>query len=787
MIVFRNLRKTSLDFSLSKVKTYMKSTLNALAVSVLLVLVGCSSPENDSSSATAPASAIDQRVEDILANLSVEDKIGEMTQLSLDMILVGPPYGAVEPHVLDTALLRKVIVDLRVGSMLNCAGHTLDREFWNATMKTIQDLAMEVKGVPVLYGIDAIHGPTYTVGGTLGPQQIAQAATWNPELSRRLAEQCAYEVRASGIPWNFAPVLDIGRDARWPRLWETFGEDTYLASRMGEAMIQGFQGEGDIDQYHVAACMKHFLGYSTSLTGNDRTQAWISERQLREYFVPTFKAAIDAGAKTVMINSGDMNGIPVHADSWVLQDLLRDELGFEGLVVTDWEDIKYLYERHMVADSYKSAIKMAIDAGIDMSMVPIDFDFPVLLKELVDEGEITEARLDESVRRILKLKVELGLFENPYPNGIDFPEFGSEDAVSTAKQAALEAITLLKNENGTLPIAKGTTTWVCGPNAASLNALNGGWTHTWQGVEEKFNTPEKKTILEAMVVANPRHTPHSLVLGETGETHLIPTDVRATSGDVIVVCLGETPYTEGVGDIEDLTLAQDQIDFVKDLSESTDAKIVAVLVEGRPRTIAEIEPLCDAVVMAYLPGDEGAEAIAEVLFGDYNPGGKLPFTYPRNPSLHVCYDYKRTDMVHTDFSMNAVNPQWEFGHGLSYTSFEYSDLTLSSASLGADGELEILVTVTNSGDRSGAEVVQLYISDSVATIVPSVKRLRGFEKINLDAGASQTVSFTISPRDLAFVGRANKWITEPGDFRVRISDLNQGFVLDSEQVLEFSD
>lgn len=745
-------------------------------ISILVMLAGCSASPTENNSSTPPtsteASATDERVEDILATMSVKDKIGEMTQLTLDMILEGPPYVAAEPHVIDTAMLRKVIVDLRVGSILNCAGHTLDREFWNETIKTVQELAMEEKGIPVLYGIDAIHGPTYTVGGTLGPQQIAQAATWNPELSRRLAEQCAYEVRASAIPWNFAPVLDIGRDPRWPRHWETFGEDPYLASRMGEAMVLGLQGEGDIDQYHVAACMKHFLGYSMPLTGNDRTQAWIAERQLREYFVPTFKAAIDAGAKTIMINSGDMNGIPVHTDPWVLKTLLRDELGFEGLAVTDWEDIKYLYERHMVADSYKSAIKMAIDAGIDMSMVPVDYDFPVLLKELVDDGEITEARLDESVRRILKLKVELGLFDNPYPVDVYFPEFNSENAVATAKEAALEAITLVKNENSALPITNGATTWVCGPNAMSLNALNGGWTHTWQGVEDKYNTPGKKTIAEAIEATN------------TGKT-IISDKVSAARADVIVVCLGEMPYTEMVGDIEDLEISQDQIDLVKELKAKSSAKIVAVLTGGRPRTIAEIEPLFDAVIIGYLPGDEGAEAIAEVLYGEYNPSGKLPFTYPRNPSLHLCYDYKRTDQVHTDFSMNAVNPQWEFGHGLSYTTFEYSDLDLSTTKLQASGTLDVSVIVTNTGDRSGAEVVQLYVSDSVATIVPSVKRLRGFEKINLEAGASQTVTFSVNARDLAFVGRENKWITEPGDFRVRVSDLNVGFILESAGTIEF--
>lgn len=731
---------------------FQRKTRGFFSLLLLLLLFG--SCQNTEQERVEQPVASDVEVEKLISEMSLVDKVGQMTQLTLDMVLVGPPYGAVEPQRIDSSLLRKVIVDLRVGSILNCGGHTYPRSFWNETIKTIQDLSMSTNGIPVLYGIDAIHGVNYTDSATLFPQQIGLAATWNPDIVRELAEITAYETRASSIPWNFSPVLDIGRDVRWPRLWETFGEDPYLASTLATAMIEGYQGDDISDETKVASCMKHFLGYSQTLTGKDRTQAWIPERQLREYFLPTFEAAIDAGAKTVMVNSGEINGIPVHVNSWVLKDLLRDELGFDGLIVTDWEDIKYLVSRHRVAVDYKEAIKMAIDAGIDMSMVPVDYDFPVLLRELVEEGEIEESRLDESVRRILTLKKELGLFDSPYPELYTHSEFASEASRQKSELAAKQSITLLKNEAGILPLADGADVFVDGPNADNLMALNGGWSHTWQGTDPQYNTPGKSTVKDLMPGGS-------------------------ANSKYIVLCLGESPYTEKVGDIEDITLAQDQLDLVKDYADKG-KKIIVVLLEGRPRIISEIEPLCDAIVMAYLPGDEGAEAIRSVLFGEFNPEGKLPFTYPRHPSSHTTYDHKYTDRLDPQFGANAFQPQYEFGHGLSYTSFEYSDLVITKDSVNFDEDIEISISIENTGSISGRETVMLFVSDSVASITPSVKRLRSYQKIGLAAGEKKTCNFKLNSRDLAFVGRDLDWISEPGDFIVRIGGLSEVFYMKGE-------
>lgn len=745
-------------------------TRNLLLLLGATVLVACeptssSSPQNTSD-------PLDAKVDSILSTLTLEDKVGEMTQLTLDMLLVGDPYAAVEPHHLDTAAMRHALVDLRVGSILNCGGHSYPRETWHGFIREIQRMAREEKpsGIPVLYGIDAIHGVNYTDSATLFPQQIALAATWNPDLAVKMGEITAYETRASGIPWNFSPVLDIGRDARWPRLWETFGEDVLLASDMGEALVSGYQGEDPSDTEHVAACMKHFVGYSTPITGKDRTQAWIPERQLREYFLPTFQRAIAQDALTLMVNSGEVNGIPVHVNKAILTDLLRDELGFEGLVVTDWEDIKYLFSRHRVAADYKDAIVMAIDAGIDMSMVPVDTEFPVLLKELVQEGRITEARLDESVRRILKVKLKLGLWDWKVPSLSDYPEFASETSAEASFEAACEAITLLKNDGGLLPLNDGQRVLVTGPTAGNLNDLNGGWSHTWQGTDPLRNTPGKLTIAEA-IEAEGFDMIHAPLSHDSGPEDMLYAMARSVRGDVIVLCLGEFPYTETVGDIEDLSLSPMQQDLVK-MAKTTGKKLVVVLVEGRPRIATEVIEAADAVIMAYLPGDEGGRAIAKVLKGEVNPSGKLPFTYPRQPSSHTTYDHKTTDLIDPQFGMNAFNPMFEFGHGLSYTSFAYSNLRVAADSLNMDGSLEVSVDVRNTGDREGKEVIQVFVTDSVASIVPSVKRLRAYEKVAIAPGETHTSTFRIPVRDLAFVGEDLKWITEPGRFGVHVGPLS---------------
>ncbi len=696
-------------------------------------------------------------VHKLMSDMTLADKVGEMTQLSIDVLSVGDPYNLKEPHTLDTAKLRKVLVDLKVGSILNCGGHAYTREEWKHIITTIQDYATKQKesGIPVLYGIDAIHGTNYTMESTLFPQQLGQASTWNLDLAKECGKVTAYETKASGIPWTFSPVLDIGRDARWPRLWETYGEDPMLASKFGEAYINGLQGDDISDHISIASCMKHFLGYSVTLRGKDRSQAWIPERQLREYFLPTFRTAVETGAKTVMINSGEMNGIPVHVDHKILQELLRDELGFEGLAVTDWEDIGYLVGRHRIAADFKDAISQAINAGIDMAMVPMDTQFPILLKELVEEGKVPMTRIDESVARILNLKEELGLFDDAIGDLAGYTEFASEAHTSMALAAAEESIILAKNEDNVLPLSKDKRILVVGPNANSLNALNGGWTGTWQGLDEKYNTKGKNTILEALQAR----------YGNQVSTADADNAVQAArNADVIIACIGEMPYTEKPGDIDDLDLDPEQIALVQSLKE-TGKPIVLVLIEGRPRIVREIEPLASAILVGFLPGNEGGEALTNILFGDTNPSGKFPITYPKYSNDLLCYDHKGTDLVHRDFSMNGFNPQWEFGYGMSYTDFEYSSF---SATKNLDGGLAVTVTVTNTGDKAGKEVVQVFVSDLVASITPGVKRLRAFEKIELAAGASKTINFNISKEDLSFVGRDNKIVFEPGEFGVKV-------------------
>ena len=714
----------------------------------------------------------------LLKKLTLEDKVGEMTQLAIDVLAVGQPYNLKEPITLDENRLKKILVDLRVGSILNVSGHAYTRDDWKKIITSIQAVAKQKpSGIPVLYGIDAIHGANYTAGSVLFPQEISLAATWNPALAEKMGKITAYETRASGIPWNFSPVLDIGRNPLWPRFWETLGEDVHLASRMGEALVRGNQGGNPSDRNRVAACMKHFLGYSFPVNGKDRTQAWIPERQLKEYFVPTFQAAVDAGALTVMINSGEMNGIPVHCNPDILKKLLRDEMGFKGLAVSDWEDVAYLYTRHHVAKDFKDAIRLSVNAGMDMAMVPMDAQFPVLLKELVEEGQVSMDRIDEAVTRILAVKYELGLFENPYFPFDSYPDFGSEKHIAAAYETAQEAMVLLKNEDNILPILKNVKILVAGPTANSLIALNGGWSRTWQGNNPKVHETNKATILDAIRqkagAANVTYVEGSGV----SEAKDIQAAADAAKGkDVAIVCIGEMPYCETPGNIDDLVLPGAQLDLVKAIA-ATGTPVVLVLVEGRPRIVSQIEPVAKAVLGAFLPGNEGGRAVADVLFGDYNPNGKLPFTYPRHANAFLTYDHKGTDLMKSDFSANGFDPQWGFGHGLSYTSFKYSDLQLNSQNLKLDQNdpLIVLVTVTNTGFQVGKEVVQLYISDKVASITPSVKRLRGFEKIMLKPGESKVVKFSVKPGDLAFVGLENKWVTEPGDFDVSVGGLKSSF------------
>jgi len=716
-------------------------------------------------------------LDSLMRTLSIEDKVGEMTQLTLGMLCDGSgPYTLDEPHTLNEEKLKKAIVDLKIGSILNSGGHAYSSSKWNALIQGIQDAATKEKtsGIPVLYGIDAIHGATYTSDADLSPQQIGLAATWNTELVRKIAESSAKDVYESGIPWNFSPVLDLGIDPRWPRFWETFGEDPLLTSDMGEAMVLGYQ-EGP---YPIAATLKHFYGYGMPLSGKDRTPAWIPERQLREYFLPPFERAINAGAKSIMVNSGELNGIPVHINKKILHDLLRSELGFEGVLVTDWEDIKYLVSRHKVAENYRDAVKLAIDAGIDMSMVPTDLEFPGILLDLIKDGEISEARIDESVRRILHLKLELGLFENPIPttSAITFEEI---DLKNYTRQAAQESITLLKNESEALPIGVDRKILVTGPTANSLLALNGGWSGTWQGDDPNYSNSERPNAAEALIQKfgqdNVINFPLEMDFDES-DIDKIVSETKSQKPDYAILFLGEMPYTETPGNIEDLALFQNQKNLATAL-KSTGVKIIYVFIEGRPRIFNEIEPLADGILMAYLPGDYGGVALSEIISGDVNPTGRLPFTWPKNASSHIPYFRKHTEDIHTDFSLNAFNPQFNFGDGLSYCTSSIDSISIDKSSYLIDDTIKLTVSVSNKSDCVATEVIQVYISDLVASITPSVERLRQYKKVSIDPNETLDVAMRIPIKDLGFIGIDNSYIIESGNFKIRVNTFSKTFDL----------
>ncbi len=711
----------------------------------------------------------------IIKKMSVKEKVGQMTQINIDVISVGELFNLEEPHKLDTPKLEKAIKEYYVGSFLNAGGHDYTLEHWRDVIKTIQDMAMENKReVPIIYGIDAIHGAGYLTNSTLFPQPLAQAATFNPDLVKQGAAITAYETRASGIPWNFSPVLDVARQPLWSRVFETYGEDVYLCTELGKACVEGYQGDDISDPTKVAACLKHFYGYSWPFTGKDRTPVYAHERTLREYFLPPFQAAINEGAASIMINSGELNGIPVHIDKSILTDLLRSELGFEGVAVTDWEDIYKLHRNHNVAASLKDAVRMAIDAGVDMSMTPLDYQFNDLLIELVDEGEITEERLDQSVYRILKMKKKLGLFENPYgyTEG-NYDNLFSDEFQKAAYNTAAEGITLLKNEDNILPLKKDKKVFLTGPAADSRILINGAWTRTWQGTDPKFDDPKKLTIRQAL---ENNFDQVDYVEGSTlDELKITDAHVRqAMNSDVVVVCLAEKPSTEIPGNIDDLNYNESSIELIKALEEA-EKNIVLVLVQNRPRIIREIEPLCSSIIMAYQFGDNGAQALADIISGKVNPSGKLPITYPKHTNTLLTYDHKHTEKFDVNFGTEAFDPQFEFGDGLSYTSFEYSDLKIDKKSFSKNEDIQITVNVKNTGNRAGKETVLLFIADDYASVTPSVKRLRGFQKKNIEEGKTETYTFNLNAQDLAFIGIDNKPVVEKGSFTILINDLKETF------------
>jgi beta-glucosidase len=740
-------------------------------------------------SKTGPERDDSKKIDDLIKSMTLEEKVGQMTQLAIGMIAKGQDQNIqIDPEKLD-----KAIVKYGVGSILNVSDQALTPEKWQDIIKQLQDATKKTRHqIPIIYGIDSIHGANYILGSTLFPQEIGMAATWNPELMKRGSEISAMETRASGIPWSFSPVLDIGRQPLWPRFWETFGEDPYLTKVMGVAFVRGLEGTDVSAQDHVASSLKHYMGYSLPLTGRDRTPAWIPETQLREYVLPPFAAAVNAGAHTIMVNSGEINGVPGHINHHILTDILRGELGFKGFVVSDWEDIKKLVTIWRVAATEKEATRMAVMAGIDMSMVPLDYSFADHLIALVKEGAVPESRIDEAVRRILRVKFQLGLFEKPNADPGLKSKVGLPESQLASLQAARESMTLLKNTKDLLPLAKNKKVLVTGPTSDSLLSLNNGWSYVWQGSEPSLYPKDRPTIRRAIETkigaANVNYVPGTSITRRPGSpSNSTPTDIDAEvdipaavraagDADVVVLCLGEGTYTETPGNITDLTLAEPQLRLAEAI-QATGKPVVLVLVEGRPRIINRIVDKAGAILMAYNPGNEGGQAVADVLFGDFNPSGKLPFTYPRTPNGLITYDHKPFETEDTAFGNMAFTPQFEFGRGLSYTTFAYSDLRLGQKTINGNADLSVTVTVTNSGQRGGKEVVQLYVSDLVASLSPPGKRLKRFAKVYLEPGQSRTLMFQLHHDDLSFIGADNKPVVEPGEFEVSVGGLKDKFEL----------
>ena len=711
--------------------------------------------------------------------MSDQEIIGMLSQYNLDIY----EGDTKKEWIMNEFMLDTIISKYKVGSLLNAPGtRAATIEQWKNWIGVIQEKSMKYIGIPDIYGLDHNHGVTYTQGGTLFPQPINIAASFNTELARSGAEITAYESRAGNCPWVYNPVIDLGRDPRWSRLWESYGEDPIVNARMVEAQIRGYQGDdpNHIDQYHVATSVKHYMGYGAPLTGKDRTPAYITPQLLREKYFEPFKCAAQAGALTMMVNSASVNGVPLHASYEYLTKWLKEDLDWDGMLVTDWADINNLFTREKVAKDKKDAIRIAINAGIDMSMDPYSVDFCILLKELVNEGKVPMSRIDDAVRRILRVKYRAGLFDKPTTGGKGYEKFGSREFAEKALRAAEEAEVLLKNEDNILPLAKGKKILLTGPNANQMRCLNGGWSYTWQGsnaedLAESYNTiyealcnryGKENVILEQGVTYNEKGA-----YFEENEPQIDKAVNAAANADIIIACIGENSYCETPGNLTDLWMSKNQRDLVKELSK-TGKPIILVLNEGRPRLMADIEPLAKAIVHILLPGNYGGDALANLLSGDANFSAKLPYTYPREINSLANYDYKVSEEVGTmagAYNYDAkVSLQWPFGYGLSYTSYEYSNLRVDKTTFDANDILTVTVDVKNAGQRVGKESVLLYSSDLVASIVPDNRRLRQFTKIELQPGETKTVTFQLPAKELAFVGADGHWTLEEGDFILKI-------------------
>lgn len=725
---------------------------------------------------------IEAQVEQTLKKLTLEEKIGQMMELVTDLFGANDKNGVfyIDEHKTDSILSR-----YKIGSILNAPNTCAPTaKQWEKYISQIQKISMKRIGIPCVFGLDQNHGSTYTQGGTLFPQNINVAATFNREIARRSAEATAYETRAVSIPWTYSPTVDLGRDARWPRIWENFGEDCYLSSEMGKAMVYGFQGEdpNNIDQYHIATSMKHFMGYGVPWTGKDRTPAYISPADLREKHFAPFLAGLQAGALTVMVNSASVNGMPMHANKDILTGWLKEETGWDGVLITDWADINNLYTREMVAKDKKDALRIAINAGIDMIMEPYSCDACGYLVELVKEGKIPMSRIDDACRRVLRMKYRLDLFKNPTQKLKNYPKFGGEEFAKLALEGATESMVLLKNEGNILPLQHGKKILLTGPNANQMRCLDGGWSYTWQGHRADEFAGKYNTIYEALcneygkenVILNQGVTYNEKgKYWEENEPQIQGAVAAAKDADVIVACIGENSYTETPGNLTDLWLSENQRNLVKALAQ-TGKPVILVLNEGRPRLIADIEPLAQGIVNILIPGNMGGDALANLVSGKSNFSGKMPYTYPKEINSLANYDFKKSEEVGTmegAYDYNAkITQQWGFGYGLSYTSYKYSNLKVSQSDFRHGDIIKVSVDVKNTGKVAGKESVLLFSSDLIASMVPDGRRLRAFDKVELQPGETKTMTFELKADDLAFVGWNGKWRLEEGDFKLMIAD-----------------
>lgn len=725
---------------------------------------------------------IEAQVEQTLKKLTLEEKIGQMMELVTDLFGANDKNGVfyIDEHKTDSILSR-----YKIGSILNAPNTCAPTaKQWEKYIAQIQKISMKRIGIPCVFGLDQNHGSTYTQGGTLFPQNINVAATFNREIARRSAEATAYETRAVSVPWTYSPTVDLGRDARWPRIWENFGEDCYLSSEMGKAMVYGFQGEdpNNIDQYHIATSMKHFMGYGVPWTGKDRTPAYISPADLREKHFAPFLAGLQAGALTVMVNSASVNGMPMHANKEILTGWLKEETGWDGVLITDWADINNLYTREMVAKDKKDALRIAINAGIDMIMEPYSCDACGYLIELVKEGKIPMSRIDDACRRVLRMKYRLDLFKNPTQKLKNYPKFGGEEFAKLALEGATESMVLQKNKGNILPLQHGKKILLTGPNANQMRCLDGGWSYTWQGHRADEFAGKYNTIYEAFcnqygkenVILNQGVTYNEKgKYWEENEPQIQGAVDAAKNVDVIVACIGENSYTETPGNLTDLWLSENQRNLVKELAK-TGKPVILVLNEGRPRLIADIEPLAQGIIDILIPGNMGGDALVGLVSGKSNFSGKMPYTYPKEINSLANYDFKKSEEVGTmegAYDYNAkITQQWGFGYGLSYTSYQYSNLKVSQSDFRHGDIIKVSVDVKNTGKVAGKESVLLFSSDLIASMVPDGRRLRAFDKIELQPGETKTVTFDLNADDLAFVGYDGKWVLEEGDFKLMIAD-----------------